>query len=294
MSNVENNPLIKSHMWIEEPHKDFLRVGYRVKKSFFSDQSEFQSVDVVETAGHGRMLLNDGLVMVSERDEFIYHEMISHVPLFVHPNPQKVLIIGGGDGGTAREVLRHGSVEKCDMVEIDAMVVEACRQHLPVTAKAFDHPKLNLMIEDGVKFVAETDEKYDLVLIDSTDPIGPAQPLFNQSFYKDVERVLNEDGIVVSQGESPFYEVPMQKTLLGILGNIFEIAGIYNFPNLTYPGGFWSFTFASHRQHPLKDFKENRWRESGLDCSYYNEEIHRSAFSLPEFMKKNLEGLIKI
>src|SRR5690606_14533578 len=144
----------------------------------FSAQSPFQKVEVFESSHHGRVLMNDGCFMLSERDEFIYHEMMAHVPLHVHPNPRSVLIIGGGDGGTAREVLRHPSVEKCTLVEIDEVVVEACRKFIPKTGKIFDHPKMELHIDDGVKFVQQTDQKFDVIMIDSTDPVGAAQLLF--------------------------------------------------------------------------------------------------------------------
>ena len=205
-----------SDLWVEEKFSDFLGLRFKVENVLFSGKSDFQTVDVVETKGHGKMLLNDGLIMVTERDEFAYHDMISHLPLFVHPNPKNVLVIGGGDGGTAREVIRHKSVEKCTMVEIDAMVVEACKEHIPQTASALDNPKINLIIGDGVQFVKETKEKFDVIIVDSTDPIGPAQPFFGEAFYQDVFNCLTDDGIVVSQGESSWYAMDIQQSLLGV------------------------------------------------------------------------------
>ena len=164
---------MKSSLWVEEKTNEYYGMKFKVKDVLFQGKSEFQSVDVVETVGHGRMLLNDGLVMTTERDEFIYHEMITHVPLLTHANPKNVLVIGGGDGGTSREVLRHETVEKCTMVEIDKMVVDACKEFLPITSKVFDNPKLDLKIEDGIKYVKDTKEKFDVVIIDSTDPMMP-------------------------------------------------------------------------------------------------------------------------
>ena len=281
-----------SKLWIEEKHENF-SLGFKVNKVLFSGKSDFQTVDVVETEQLGNMLLNDGLIMCTEKDEFVYHDMIAHVPLFVHPNPKKVLVIGGGDGGTAREVLRHPNVEKCVMVEIDKMVVDASIAHLPITSCVFDNPKLELHIDDGLKFVKETKEKFDVVLVDSTDPIGPAQPLFGEEFYQDIFNCLSEDGIVVSQGESPFYEVPMQKKLMGIINKIFPISTIYNFSNLTYPGGLWSFTFGSKKYHPINDFKSERVKSFDGEFKYYNQRIHSGAFAIPSFMAKELEGLIK-
>lgn len=280
-----------SDIWITEEHEGFLRQSYRIKEVLFSRQSPFQKVDIVDTYGHGKMLFNDGLVMVSERDEFIYHEMIAHVPLHVHPDPQKVLVIGGGDGGTAREVLKHEGVKKCVMVEIDEVVVQACQKHIPVTADVLtNNPRLELRIEDAVKYIAETNEVFDIILVDSTDPIGPAQPLFGKEFYENVNRCLSDQGIVISQGESPHYESEMQKSLLTILHSLFPVTQIYNYSNLTYPGGFWSFTFASKGLHPIRD-----QRKEGLPkikFSYYSPEMHKAAFCLPSFMKDQLEGLL--
>lgn len=284
---------MNSNLWVEEVYQDYYAMKFKVEKTLFSGVSDFQSVDVVETRGHGRMLLNDGLVMVSERDEFIYHDMITHVPLFVHPNPKNVLVIGGGDGGTAREVLRHKGVEKVTMVEIDEMVVNACREYIPQTSSKLDDPKMNLIIGDGVQFVKESKEKFDVILVDSTDPIGPATPLFGPEFYNNVFERLTDNGIVVSQGESPFLNKETQISLLSILNNIFPKVCIYNFSNLTYPGGLWSFTFATKGLHPLKDFDQSRVEASGLEFDYYSADMHRAAFSLPAFMKKNIGKLLR-
>ncbi|MBA6352678.1 polyamine aminopropyltransferase [Colwellia sp. BRX9-1] len=281
-----------SNLWVEEKFEDFLGIKFKVEKVLFSGKSEFQTVDVVETKGHGKMLLNDGLIMVTERDEFAYHDMISHVPLFVHPNPKNVLVIGGGDGGTAREVIRHLSVKKCTMVEIDEMVVDACKKHIPQTASALDDERIDLIIGDGVQFVKETTEKFDVIIVDSTDPIGPAQPLFGEAFYKDVFNCLADDGIVVAQGESSWYAMDIQQSLLKVLNNVFPKTYLYSFSNLTYPGGLWSFTFASKQYHPINDFNAERVEKSALSFDYYNAPLHSAAFALPSFVKKGLLGLI--
>jgi len=287
----DNNGMVHSKLWIEEQIEDFMGMRYRVDNVLFSGKSEFQTVDVVETRGHGKMLLNDGLVMLTERDEFVYHDMITHVPLFTHPKPKRVLVIGGGDGGTAREVLRHNEVEFCKMVEIDKMVVDACVAHIPQTAACLTQgdARFELVIDDAVKYVAETKEKYDVIIVDSTDPIGPAQPLFGPKFYNDVFSCLNEDGLVVSQGESPFYNQDMQESMYKVLGQFFPIVTSYNFTNLTYPGGYWSFTFASKKYHPIRDKDEQRVTSSELEFNYYNNDIHNACFVLPQFMRKNLD-----
>ena len=278
----------QNRSFVEENHGG-ITIRYEIEKVLFSGQSEFQKVEVVESASLGRMLLNDSIVMVSEKDEFIYHDMIAHVPLFTHPCPKRVLIIGGGDGGTAREVLRHSTVEECVMVEIDGMVVDACRQYLPQISCSLDHPRLQLIIGDGVQYLQQCLETFDVILVDSTDPIGPAQPLFGEAFYRDVSRCLGDQGVVVSQGESLFYQGEIQLKLLSILHQIFPLTALYNYQNLTYPGSHWSFTFASKALHPLRDFTPSRVAHSSLEFQYYNQFIHQSAFSLPSMHRKVVE-----
>jgi len=279
-------------LWVREIRKNSVSLAFRVEKTLFSGKSPFQQVDIVKTASHGAMLLNDGMIMLSERDEFIYHEMIAHVPLFVHPDPRRVLIIGGGDGGTAREVLKHATVERVVLVEIDRMVVDACRMHIPSVSGAFEDPRLTLLIDDGVRYVKGTDERFDVVLIDSTDPVGPAEPLFDTAFYANVAARLTENGIMITQAESPFYDPEFQAVILSGQRPHFARLHLYNFSNLTYPGGLWSFGFASMGLCPIGDFDPGRVARSGIRTRYHNPRIHRAAFSLPEFVGGNLSGLI--
>jgi spermidine synthase len=283
---ADNN---KNSNWVDEIMDDYMKISYKIKDTLFSKKSEYQQVDIVETEGYGRMLLNDGLVMISERDEFSYHDMISHVPMFIHPNPVKVLVIGGGDGGTVREVIRHPEVKTCYLVEIDSAVVDGCKEFIPQTSKALDDQRVTVKIEDGVKFVATTDEKFDVILIDSTDPIGPATPLFGEEFYTNVKKILNKDGIVVAQGESPFYEIETQKKMLGLMSKIFKHTHIYNYSNITYPGGMWSFWYGSDSLCPIKNFDPKRVEKSGLKFSYYNANLHTASFALPQFMTDELK-----
>ena len=280
-----------SEQWISEEHKDF-RYSYRMNKSLFRGQSDFQKVEVVQTTGLGKMLFNDGLAMLSEKDEFVYHDMIAHVPLFTHPNPKRVLVIGGGDGGSLREVLRHPQVEKCVMVEIDAMVVQACKEHIPQTSQALDDPRAELIIADGIDYAKNSKETFDVILVDSTDPIGPATPLFGVDFYRDLYQRLQPDGLVVSQCENPYFELEMQKKLLSILKEVFPGVYLYNYTNLCYPGGFWSFSLASKGPHPLRDFRAERVADSGLKFEYYNAAIHQAAFALPSFQQRAYKNLL--
>jgi spermidine synthase len=279
-------------LWISEEHQGTVRLSFKVTQTLFSGRSPYQQVDIVETRGHGNMLLNDGVVMLCERDEYVYHEMIAHVPLFVHPLPRSVLIIGGGDGGTAREVLRHEGVEQVVMVEIDGVVVDACRKHLPSVSCALDDPRLQLRIGDGVRYVAETDRRFDLVIVDSTDPVGPAEPLFNRDFYRNVARILNDDGILVTQAESAHYDREIQKPMLGDQRPFFPKLHLYLYSNLTYPGGLWCFGFASKKYCPVGDFDPGRTSESGIKTRYYNPGVHYGAFMLPNFITEALPGVL--
>ncbi len=274
--------------WIDEEYQGIVRTGFRLKRRIMRRRSPFQTVEVVETKGHGRLLLIDGMTMVSERDEFVYHEMIAHVPLFVHPRPRRVLVIGGGDGGTVREVLRHRSVERCVLAEIDPVVVEASRRHIPRTAASLSDPRCEIRIGDGVKFVRETREHFDVVIVDSTEPFGPAKELFGPAFYRDVRRILTDEGIVVSQAGSPFYEIATIRNLRRILRPIFPISDAYLFTNQTYPGGLWAFSFASKGLRPVRDFRAARVARARLPLRWYNSEIHAAAFALPQFLKDEL------
>lgn len=280
-------------LWVEEDQDEIVCVRYRVKRKLHTARSAFQRVDIVETTGFGRMLVNDGTVMLSERDERIYHEMITHVPMFVGPSVERVLVVGGGDGGTVREVLRHASVSHCRLVEIDEEVIEACRRHLPQTAAALEDPRVEVSIEDGVSYVAGTAERYDLIIVDSTDPVGPAVPLFGAEFYGNVARILTDEGIVVSQAESPFYEAPAQISLLKVLRGLFNRVRVFNYSNLTYPGGLWSFSFAGKSDLcPVGDFDGERVERSGMSFYYYNAAVHRAAFALPAFQLEQLGDLL--
>ena len=292
-----NNEVSKYHaksqamnLWVEERHGEDFATRFRCHKVLFSGHSPYQHIDIVETKEHGRILLNDGIVMISDRDEAVYHEMLVHVPLFTHPSPRRVLIIGGGDGGTAREVLRHKNISNCANVEIDELVVTACQKYFPKLACSFKDPRVSLKIQDGVQYVKNTRETYDIVLVDSTDPFGPAKPLFNQEFYTHVSRILAPDGILVAQAESPMFatERHIQKTIVTSLKSVFPLVKLYNYSVVMYPGGLWSFAFASKKYHPVKDIKIEKINQANWDLYYYNSAIHRAGFTQPEFMNKML------
>ena len=286
--------MLDKKQWFTEIHQGSSALSFKYKKTLFEGKSPFQTVKIIETYSHGRMLINDDIVMTCERDEFIYHEMISHIPLFTHPHPENVLIIGGGDGGTAREVLKHRNIKECVLVEIDSLVVEACKKHLQTIGSEFDNPRLTVHFDDGASFVKNKKNHYDVIIVDSADPIGPGKILFEAPFYEDVFQALKPDGLMTAQGESPLYEQKLQKKLLKSVGKSFLLAGFYNYSNLTYPGGFWSFLLASKKHHPLKDFNPKRVKEAPFSLLYYNESIHLASFSRPEFVKTNLGPLWKL
>ena len=278
--------------WIREDVGGIFQTGFKKVKTLFSEQSRYQRVEIIQSADHGRILLNDGVVMLTERDEFIYHEMIAHVPLFVHPRAEKVLIVGGGDGGTAREVLRHPSVKRVVMVEIDAVVVEACREFLPEVSTGLDDARLQLIIDDGIRFAAETDERFDVVIVDSTDPEGPGTGLFGRPFYADVARILSPQGILVTQAESPFYDSDTQASMFSHQRPLFNRLHMYLYTTLSYPGGLYAFGFASKGLCPMAEFDPQRVRASGLVTRYYTADVHRGAFMLPAFLGERFASLL--
>ena len=277
--------------WFFEEHENILKTGFKYKKTLFDRDSPYQNIKVIQTEGFGKMLIHDDIVMTCERDEFIYHEMISHVPLFSHPKPKDVLIIGGGDGGTAREVLKHKTLKQCVMVEIDSLVIKACKKYLKSTACSFHHPKLNLKIEDGSEFIAGKKSAFDIIIVDSSDPVGPSSVLFNESFYKNIYRALKTNGLLTAQAGNPFYNIKKQKETLKMCKKLFHYAGFYNYSNLTYPAGPWSFLFASKGPHPIKNFKKERLKKSKIAFSYYNAEIHKSSFARSELTRKAFGSL---
>ncbi|MGH1366014.1 MAG: polyamine aminopropyltransferase [Calditrichia bacterium] len=263
-----------------------------IKSVLFNEQSPFQKVSVIDTEGFGKVLLIDDLIMLTERDEFVYHEMIAHVPLYNHPNPESVLIIGGGDGGTARECARHSIVKTIDLVDIDEMVTTACRAHMQTLTTAIDSGRVNCEFQDGVAYVKESDRKYDVVIIDSTDPIAVGEGLFTREFYQDCFAILKDDGILVNQSESPSWQPEEVRKISQKLHELFPHVGFFQAHIPTYPSGHWIFGFASKQYRPFKDFQATRYSSDKLKMNYYNDELHRGAFMLPTFVRelvKNVE-----
>lgn len=270
-------------LWFTEDHTSTVRFSIKIKRHLVSEQSEFQKIDILESEELGRILVLDGFLMLTEKDEYIYHEMITHVPLSVNPGIKRVLVIGGGDGGAVRELCRFKSVEHIDMVEIDSRVVELCREYLPFTACSLDDPRVHLHYEDGLKFVRRAENEYDLIIVDSTDPFGPGEGLFTKEFYGNCYKALTEDGILVNQHESTFYDeyAEMMKRAHSRIKSFFPIALVYQAHIPTYPSGHWLFGFASKKFHPVEDQNAEWWLEQGLRTKYYNRFVHGGCFALP-------------
>ncbi|MCL6450472.1 MAG: polyamine aminopropyltransferase [Acetobacteraceae bacterium] len=272
-------------LWFKEEQTPHLGIVLRVKETLLRKRSGFQDIAVLDTLQYGRALVLDGIIQTTEGDEFAYHEMLVHVPLLTHPEPRRVLIVGGGDGGAVREVLRHPQVESVFLVEIDREVVEASRRFLPGLSCALDDPRVTVVYQDGAEFVAGAQGEFDVILVDSTDPVGPAVPLFRGPFYSAVARALRPDGLVVAQTESPFVNGPVISQVFGEVRQRFPVARVYLACVPTYPGGMWTFTLGSLRYDPLgPDTGLGRGRPVPSGLRYYSAQIHAAAFALPPFV----------
>ncbi|MBE3592575.1 MAG: polyamine aminopropyltransferase [Thermoanaerobacter sp.] len=269
-------------LWFTENQDENLRFSLKVKETLVVEKTPYQHLAILDTYQFGRVLTLDGILQTTEKDEFVYHEMIVHVPLFTHKNPKSVLIVGGGDGGSVREVLKHPSVERVVLAEIDEAVVRNSKKYLPTISQALDDLRVEIMIGDGIKYVTEHKNEFDIVIVDSTDPIGPAVGLFTSDFYKAVYECLKEDGIIVAQTESPFIYGKLINKLSKMFKEIYPIAKAYIATIPTYPGTLWTFTMGSKKYDPEEVDINSIPR---IDTKYYTPEIHKAAFVLPKFVK---------
>ncbi len=280
-------------LWFSEQHTPNVKLSIRVDYQLYSVQSDFQRIDVFESKEFGRFLTIDGCMMLTERDEFVYHEMIVHTPMAVHPAVEKVLVIGAGDGGVVRELTRYASIQKIDMVEIDPMVVEVCKKYLPQTACRLDDPRVSIYYEDGLKFVRTKEDAYDLIIVDSTDPFGPGEGLFTKEFYGNCYKALRTDGVMVNQQESPFYAeaaAACQRAHKRIVES-FPISRVYQAHIPSYPSGHWLFGFASKKYHPVRDLNATAWNMLGIKTRYYTPRLHVGAFALPAYVEELLRDV---
>ena len=285
-------------LWFTERNQDIALSLRHKGDRLYHAHSPYQKIEVYDTHAYGRLLTLDGLIMTSEKDEYVYHEMISHIPMQAHPHPERILVIGGGDGGVIRELLRYPSVKRVDLVEIDAMVIEAARQFLPGIATTFEHEKLQVHIGDGVSFVKEaTASAYDVVIVDAPNPVGPAGALQAASFFAEIHRILGEDGILMTQSESPKFNPEVFREIFSTCTQTFGEGQVHcclvYIP--TYPTGMWSLAFASKGKcTPLQNLDEESIDRFALaqDLKYYNASIHRAAFALPGFVRKTLNQVM--
>jgi spermidine synthase len=270
-------------LWFTEKQTPGLGITCKVLQTLHREKTPYQEIAVIDTMQYGRMLVLDGMVQLTIGDEFVYHEMLAHVPLHIHPHPSNVLIIGGGDGGTAREVLRHPHIEKVTLVEIDRRVVDVCRQFLPEVASSFDDPRMEVHYTDGVAYLLNKENEYDVILVDSPEPIGQAERLFGTEFYKGIAAALRKDGLFAAQTESPFVNGDLIASVYSKISSLFPITGLYLAPVPTYPSGSWSFTIGSKNYDPLAA------RNVGLEgLRYYNTGMNQAAFQLPNFLQELL------
>ena len=279
-------------LWYTEQHTKDVRFSIKVTDVLYTSSSEIQKIDVFSSREFGRFLTLDGLMMVTEKDEFIYHDMLVHVPMAVKSDSKRVLVIGAGDGGTIRELAKYNTIEKIDMVEIDEEVVKVCKEYLPQTACSLDDERVNIYYEDGLRFVRDKVDMYDLILVDSTDPFGPGEGLFTREFYGNCFKALKEDGILVNQHESPYYDhyANSMKRAHKRIEEYFPICRVYQAHIPTYPSGHWLFGYASKKLDPVLDLNAAAWEKLGIKTRYYNTALHRGCFALPTYVNELLQS----
>lgn len=282
--------LLAAAMLTETLYSDWKQT-FTVEEMIHEEKSDYWDLAIFKNETFGRVLSIDGVIQLTERDEFVYHEMMAHVPLLAHPNPKSVLIIGGGDGGLLREVLRHEELEKIVQVEIDPTIIDLSKKYLPTVSKgAFDNPRVTLIIQDAAQYVKETEEKFDVILCDSNDPEGPAKVLFSTEFYSDCKKILKSQGIFVNQNGVPFMQKNALKDTLKNRKPHFKQVSFFVAPVPTYVGGFMAFGWASDKKYRVTE-KTLRERLSKLkgEMKYYTPQIHRASFALPAFMEREIK-----
>lgn len=273
-------------LWFTELQTKRMALSLQIKESLHKEVSEFQEISMVDTYEFGRMLLLDGIVMTTIKDEFVYHEMITLPALNTHLNPKKVLVIGGGDGGAIREIIKHPKVEQATLCEIDGRVIEVSKKFLPEISGALEDSKVEVLVADGIKHIQESKNTYDVICVDSTDPIGPAVGLFAKDFYQGIYNALKDDGLFVAQTESPWVNEEFIKRVYDDISGIFPITKLYLANVPTYPTGLWSFTMGSKKYDPLKVEKSSI---PNTNTKYYTPNIHFGAFNLPPFVEDILK-----
>ena len=280
-----------AEVWFSDFQTDNVKLSIRLDRQLFSADSEFQRIDVFQSPAFGRFVALDGDVIFSEADEFIYNEMVTHVPMAVHPHVKKVLIIGGGDGGVAREFTAYPEIEEIDVVEPDEQFVEVCREYFPEAAKGFEDSRVQVFYQDGLRFLRGRSDEYDIIINDATDPFGHTEGLFTKEFYGSCFKALKADGIMVYQHGSPFFDEDESafRSMHNKVYRSFPISRVYQAHIPTCTSGYWMFGFASKKYHPIEDFDPVRWNARGLKTEYYTTNLHIGAFMLPKYVEDILE-----
>lgn len=278
-------------LWFSDYHTDDVRLDIKIEKQLFGAETDFQRIDVFESKEFGRFISCDGSIVFSEKDEFVYDEMIVHVPMAVHPHVRKVLVIGGGDGGVARELSHYDEIEEIDVVETDHVFVDVCRDYFPDNACGLDDPRVTVFNANGLRFLRSKVDEYDLIINDAIDPLGHAAGLFTKEFYGNCFRALKEDGIMVYQHGSPFYDEDEDtcRAMHRKASHSFPISRVYQAAIPTCPSGYWLFGFASKKYHPLKDLDTDKWKVRHIKTWYYSANLHKGAFMLPKYVEDMLE-----
>ena len=278
-------------MGCSELHTSNVKLSMRLEEQLCSAESDRQRIDVLVSDEFGKFLALDGEILFSEKDEFIYDEMVTHIPMAVHPDVKNVLIIGGADGGVARELINYKCIERIDVVEPDEMLVEVCRKHFPELTCGLDDDRVNVYIQDALRFLRNKTGDYDLIINDATDPFGYTEGLFTKEFYGSCYKALKSDGIMVYQHGSPFYSedkdecVKMHRKAY----QAFPVSRVYQAHIPTCSSGYWLFGYDSKKYHPLEDFRPEEWKKLGIKTRYYTTNLHRGAFMLPGYVEQMLE-----
>ena len=278
MTEYVTRPKRNNELWLSEYSTDNLKLSMRVKEILHTEKTPYQELLIADTYEYGRVLMLDGAYQLTEKDEFTYSEMMAHVPICAHKNPENVMIIGGGDGAIMREVLKHDCVKKCTLIDIDERVIECSKKYLPFAGCAFSDSRADVKCMDAMKYIRETNERYDVVIIDSTDPVDFAAGLFQANFYADVKRVMNPDAMLSELTESPFTDRDLMTQAIKEMRKVFPIVKMYFGVVPTYPGGMWTYGLASMSDDPCKPLREVK------PTKYYTKEIHKASFILPPFL----------
>ncbi|MCQ2083618.1 MAG: polyamine aminopropyltransferase [Bacteroidaceae bacterium] len=279
--------------WFSEMHSENVKLSIRVNKHLYSEERDYVRVDIFESVDFGRVLVVDGYIIMTERDEFIYHEMLTHVPMAVHPNPKNILVFGAGDGGVVRELLKYQSIQRIDLVEMNEGVVDACMHFFPEIAGCLKDKKVKIYHENALRHIRHIENLYDIIIVDSAGYYGPGESLLSREFYGSCFKALKDDGIMVNQHQSPFYEedrIETQKAHKRIV-NSFPISRVYQAHIPSYPSGYWLLGFASKKYKPVIDLREEDWNKLNIDTRYYTTNLHKGCFQLPKYVEQMLEDV---